>query len=115
MLIIRDMVMFGSQRFSEFQEAGEGIATNILSDRLQVLTERGVVVCTADPEDGRRKIYRLTAKGIDLVPVLIDLARWGATHDPHTGIPAEFRQRIEDDREGVIAALRAQLESLGHG
>ena len=115
MLVIRDMVMFGAQRFSEFQSGKEGIATNILSDRLQRLTEGGIVRCSSDPEDGRRKIYRLTEKGIDLVPILIDLARWGATHDPNTGIPADFKKRVENDRDGVIAALRAQLESLGHG
>ena len=115
MLVIRDMVMFGAQRFSEFQSGTEGIATNVLSDRLQRLTEGGIVVCSADPDDGRRKLYRLTHKGLDLVPILIDLARWGATHDPHTGISVEFKNRVENDRDGVIAALRAQLESLGHG
>jgi len=115
MLVIRDMVMFGSQRFSEFVSSGEGIATNVLSDRLQCLSEQGIVVAAVDPEDGRRKIYTLTAKGLDLVPILIDLAQWGAQHDPHTGVPAELKQRIENDRDGVIASLREQLESRGHG
>jgi len=115
MLVIRDMVMFGSQRFSEFENSGEGIATNVLSDRLQCLAEHGIVACTVDPEDGRRKIYALTEKGIDLVPILIDLAQWGAKYDPNTGVPAALKQRIENDRDGVIAELREQLESRGHG
>jgi len=115
MLVVRDMVMFGSQRFSEFENSGEGIATNVLSDRLQCLTEQGIVACAADPEDGRRKIYSLTKKGLDLVPILIDLAQWGAKHDPETGVPVELKQRIENDRDGVIADLREQLESRGHG
>ncbi|PCJ53490.1 MAG: transcriptional regulator [Planctomycetota bacterium] len=115
MLVIRDMVMFGSKRFSEFQSSGEGIATNVLSDRLQCLAEGGILECSVDRDDGRKRIYRLTEKGIDLVPILIDLAQWGGRHDPNTAVPIEFRKRIENDREGVIAELRAQLESLGHG
>ena len=70
LLIIRDMMLRGFRTFKEFMECYEGIATNILADRLRKLTEYGVIDARADAWDGRKLIYTLTEKGIDLAPVL---------------------------------------------
>jgi len=72
----------GLQTFKEFQESGEGIATNILSERLQRLEAARIITTEQDESDGRKIIYCLTEKGIDLAPVLLDLLIWGARHEP---------------------------------
>ena len=70
LLIIRDLMFKGRTTYNEFLESGEGIASNILADRLRKLESAGVVEKRRDPSDARRFIYRLSAKGIDLAPVL---------------------------------------------
>jgi len=66
----------GLQHFEEFQ-AGLGIARNILSDRLTKLVAGGILERRADPDDGRRVIYSLTAKGEGLLPVVLAMRQWG--------------------------------------
>ena len=74
-LILRG-ALNGLKHFEEFQ-AGLGIARNILSDRLSKLVAGGILQREADPADGRRVIYSLTAKGEDLLPVVLALRQWG--------------------------------------
>ena len=66
----------GLQHFEEFQ-AGLGIARNILSDRLAKLVAGGILERTADPDDRRKVIYALSAKGEALLPVVLALRQWG--------------------------------------
>lgn len=75
MLIIRE-AFFGARHFDDFQKR-LGIARNILSSRLRRLTEQGVLEQVPAKEGGRRKIYRLTDMGRELLPVLIALMQWG--------------------------------------
>ncbi|MEW4569418.1 helix-turn-helix domain-containing protein [Tautonia sp. JC769] len=76
MLVIRDL-MCGKSQFVEFCRSPEGIATNILADRLQRLVEHGLVEKAASDEESRRDRYRLTAKGKSLRAVLDAIAHWG--------------------------------------
>src|SRR5512140_921673 len=78
LLVVRDLMVRGLRTFKEFQESGEGIASNILADRLRRLTEVGIVEAEAARGDARRIHYRLTERGIDLAPVLLDLLVWAA-------------------------------------
>lgn len=75
MLIIRE-AFFGARRFEDFQKR-LGIARNILTSRLRRLTEQGVLERVPAKEGGRRKVYRLTDMGRELLPVLIALMQWG--------------------------------------
>src|SRR5690242_19165437 len=70
LLIVRDLMVRGLRTFKEFQESGEGIASNVLADRLRQLEADGIVMAQTDVADARRVKYRLTEKGIDLAPVL---------------------------------------------
>jgi DNA-binding HxlR family transcriptional regulator len=81
LLIIRDMMLRGFHRYKEFMECYEGIATNILADRLRKLIAYGIIAAKPDPVDGRKLIYSLTAKGIDLAPVLTEMVLWAAAHE----------------------------------
>jgi len=102
LLLVRDMMVRGYRTFREFQHSGEGIASNILADRLQKLEAGGVVVREPAAEDGRSTHYRLTAKGIALAPVLLELLIWGA-HYEETDAPCAVIEQMEQNRAAVIA------------
>jgi DNA-binding HxlR family transcriptional regulator len=104
LLIIRDMMLRGFRSYKEFLESYERIATNILADRLRKLIAHGIIATGADPSDGRRLIYTLTPKGIDLAPVLTEMVLWAAGHED-TGNQALVRQ-IQKDKEQFLAAVR---------
>ena len=102
LLVIRDMIFMKKQYFKEFLASYEGIATNILSDRLKRLENQGMVEKNQVPDNKRQMIYSLTEKGRALTPVLVDLLYWGAKHDNRSTMPPEFIQQIESDRQGFI-------------
>ncbi len=104
LLIIRDMMLRGFRSYSQFLECSEGIATNILADRLRKLAAYGIITTQPDPSDGRKSIYLLTAKGIDLAPVLTEMVLWAAAHEK-TGNQPLVRQ-LRADKEKVIADAR---------
>src|SRR6266436_293485 len=81
LLIIRDMMLRGFRTYKEFLSSYERIATNILADRLRKLEAHGIITAKRDPSDGRRLIYVLTPKGIDLAPVLTEMVLWSAAHE----------------------------------
>lgn len=105
LLIVRDLMVRGFQTFKEFRQSGEGIATNILADRLQKLRSTGIITAEVEQTDGRKVNYRLTEKGIDLAPVLLDLLIWGARHDK-TAAPCAFIAEMEKNRKQVLAEAR---------
>lgn len=109
LLIVRDMMVRGYRTFREFQRAGEGIATNILADRLQKLEAGGILMREAAAEDGRSTHYRLTEKGIALAPVLLELLIWGAHHEK-TDAPCAAIDAMEQHRSAVIAEAYRRWE-----
>lgn len=104
LLIIRDMMLRGFRTYKEFLQCYEGIATNILADRLQRLVAYEIIEAKPDPEDGRRLIYSLTAKGIDLAPVLTEMVLWAAEHE-ETG-NQELVRLMRQDKNKFIASVR---------
>lgn len=106
LLVVRDLAMKGRHTFSELLNGGEGIARNILADRLRRLEAFGIIEQTRDPSDGRRKIYRMTEKGWDLLPILLELIRWSARYDPDSPVSEGFLAELETGREGMITRFR---------
>jgi DNA-binding HxlR family transcriptional regulator len=104
LLILRDMMLRGFRTYKEFLQSYEGIATNILADRLKKLIAHGIVTTQEDSSDGRKLFYVLTPKGLDLAPVLSELVLWAAKHE-ETGNQALVRQ-MQKDKEQFIAAVR---------
>ncbi len=102
LLIIRDMMVRGHHTFKEFQESGEGISSNVLSDRLRTLEAAGILMTEPDETDARRLNYRLTQKGIDLAPVMLELLIWGAKYEA-TAAPCALIVQMENSRQQVIA------------
>jgi DNA-binding HxlR family transcriptional regulator len=109
LLIVRDLMVRGYRTFREFQHSGEGIATNILTDRLQKLEVSGILKREPAAEDGRSTYYRLTAKGIALAPVLLELLIWGA-HFEKTGAPCDAIDAMEQNRAALLAETYRRWE-----
>ena len=109
LLIVRDLMFKGRNTYREFLEAEEGIATNILAERLQRLEAVGILMKQPDPADGRKIIYQLTPKGIDLAPVLVEMVLWSARHEK-TGAPPEIIQEMSTQRTRFLAKLRKSLK-----
>src|SRR5438045_1513485 len=97
----------GFRTYKELLSSAEGIATNILADRLVKLEEAAIIASQPDPDDGRRLQYRLTAKGIDLAPVLMEMARWSTKHEGARATPA-LLELVKTNR--FVAEVRRRWE-----
>lgn len=116
LLIIRDLMFRGFRTYKELLESEEGIATNILADRLQRLEACGIVSISQEATDRRKLIYRLTEKGIDLAPVLVELILWGNRHED-TAAPRAVIRKMQKQREEFLVDLRrrwAEADSSSH-
>jgi DNA-binding HxlR family transcriptional regulator len=109
LLIIRDMMLRGSRTFKDFLGAYEKIATNILTDRLRRLESYGIITTQTDPTDGRKLLYLLTQKGIDLAPVLTEMVLWAAAHE-RTG-NQELVREMQKDKVAFVEAIRKRCAS----
>jgi DNA-binding HxlR family transcriptional regulator len=106
LLVIRDMMLRGFHTYKQFLESDEGIATNILADRLRKLEAQGIITTKPDRTDGRKLTYTLTSKGIDLAPVLAEMVLWAARHE-ETGNQALVHE-LQKNKRGVVAKVRRQ-------
>lgn len=101
LVVLRDVLLRQRRVFSEIA-VEEGIATNTLTDRLERLTEAGVLERRQDPRDGRSRRYSPTERGLELIPILVDLMVWGSKHTSGTA-PTEILDRAVTEREALIA------------
>jgi len=108
-LIIRDLMFKGKRHYNEFLEAGEKVSTSVLSDRLKKLEEAGIITSGEDSIKKSRIRYSLTQKGIDLLPILIEMIVWGGFKDEYTESPKEFLEQATQNREVLINEIRENL------
>jgi DNA-binding HxlR family transcriptional regulator len=102
-----DLVFGGKRHFHEMIESPEGIASNILTARLKKLESKGLISRHSDPENRRQVVYELTEKGIDLIPILVEIILWSGKYDADTAAPKKMLQRMRKDREAVIREVTA--------
>lgn len=110
LLIVRDIVFFGKKTFGDFLSSDERIGTTTLSRRLKEMEEKGILKKETSPEDKRVEEYFLTEKGLDLIPVLLDLTAWGARHDPETGANPSWIRLIQKHRDVIIQRIRGVVK-----
>lgn len=110
LLIVRDLMFKGLRTFREFSLSDEGIASNVLADRLARLERAGILAKAPDPSDRRRLLYRLTAKGIDLAPVLIEVVLWTARHE-NTAAPEATVREMRNRRTRFLRQIRQRWRS----
>ena len=109
LLILRDMMLRAARTYNALLDCPERIATNILASRLRSLVKNGIIEGRPDPSDGRRQTYLLTAKGIDLAPVMAELVLWAARHE-RTGNQPLVKQ-LERDKGRMVAEVRRQWQA----
>jgi DNA-binding HxlR family transcriptional regulator len=109
LLILRDLMFKKLKTFKEFLESGEEIATNVLADRLQRLLEQGIVTSERSASDARIVTYTPTPKGLDLLPVLVEIVLWSARYEK-TAAPAKLIERISKDRGGFIKEISERFQ-----
>jgi len=97
LLIIRDLFFFNKHEYKDFLNSPEAIATNILSERLKRLQDSEIIDELPHPDNKSRKLYYLTAKGKALLPVLLEMARWGTKYFPDLPAMQGFYRRINQD------------------
>lgn len=105
MLIIRDLMFTNRNEFGHLANSGEGISTNILTDRLDRLQQYQVIEKLPHPTHGKKNIYQLTEQGLKLFPSLIELVLWSHDIIANTYIPEEIHERILNDREGLYQQI----------
>ncbi len=111
LLILRDILFSGKESYSELQNSAEGIATNILSSRLEQLESYGLISKRTDEQDKRKKVYTPTQAGIDMLPILLEMIVWSGKYDPNTNAPKPLLERVKSDRDGVITDLITSIKS----
>lgn len=114
LLIIRDIMFKGKHYYGDFANSEENIATNLLADRLNLLCQDGVIFKSKDKDHKQKIIYKLTRKGIDLMPVLVEIIMWSAKYDKDSGVEKEFVKAYKKDRDGLLKKISSRLmDELG--
>ena len=114
LLILRDIIYFGRKTYNEFLASDEGIARNILAERLVTLQAKGLLTKRPHPRDKRKEIYELTEDGMDLVPLLLDLAEWGAHRAANQDdLPQEWLQVVRERRSELIPRIQETVRRGG--
>jgi len=111
LLIIRDMVFKGKNTYGDFLNAGENIATNILADRLAQLECGEIISKHKHPDSKAKVLYKLTKKGIELVPVLVEIIIWSEKHHEVHPFASQFVKMVKKDKDGVLRQIKQDLSS----
>lgn len=113
LLIIRDLMFAKECTYGDFLKAPEGIATNILASRLEVLEENKMIEKLEHPDSKAKVLYRLTKMGIDLLPIMIEINLWAEKYFP---IPADRKamlKEVKKDKAAFIKSMTKELERQG--
>lgn len=106
LLVMRDLLFRGKTHYGEFHASEEGVATNILADRVERLESAGLIRKRgADPRSGKRS-YVPTAKGMDLIPLLLEMMLWSSKHLPETTTPRALVAELKKDKARVARGIR---------
>lgn len=95
LLILRDMILHKKIYFKDFLKSDEGIATNVLSDRLKMLEQRGFIISKKDAIQKTRKIYSLTQQGKDVLPLLIEMLLWSSKYGDFGAEQQQLNDSVE--------------------
>lgn len=109
LLIVRDLIFFKERTYSDFLKSDEKIATNILAARLQMLEDNGIISKSEHPESKAKVLYKLTPKGIDLLPLMIEINVWA---DKYLIIPDEQREILKDIKKNKEAYIKKRTKEL---
>ena len=101
LLILREMVFAGKSSYGQFLQSSEKIATNVLADRLALLESQGILTKTVAADKKSKYTYRLTKKGVDTVPIIVELVLWGTKHCP-TSIELSLLEELQTGKDAAV-------------
>ena len=104
LLIIRDLMLFKECTYGSFLKSSERIATNILAAKLQILKENGIIEKLKHPDSKAKVLYRLTPKGVDILPLILEISLWTEKYYPITAKRKAVLKEVKKDKEGYIKA-----------
>jgi DNA-binding HxlR family transcriptional regulator len=108
-LIIRDLMFKGKRHYNEFLESEEKISTSVLGDRLRMLEASGIISKQEDDVKKSRIKYSLTKKGIELLPILVEMIIWAGTFDNQTAVEKDFLTRATQNKAILIAQIKEKI------
>lgn len=111
MLIVRDMAALGKNTFGEFLESEERIGPSVLADRLAHLERKGIISKKPSETDKRKFIYSLTDSGLDVIPILYEIAVYGSRHSPDPDAPDVWFKSLEFDKQTVVRLWREAIQA----
>jgi DNA-binding HxlR family transcriptional regulator len=123
LIIVRDIIFWGKKTYGDFLKSDERIATNILADRLAFLEKEGIITKTPDATDKRKDIYRVTEKGLDLIPMLLEMISWSAKNEcwhalEPKGVPEQkrFVERVvkTKNKAGIAEQVKDTVRRGGY-
>jgi DNA-binding HxlR family transcriptional regulator len=109
MLIIRDLLFYGKDSFSEFLCSNEKIATNILTDRLNLLLQEGFVTKHTAPTNKSKFLYRPTEKAIEMIPILSEITLWAEKYNPGDAAK-DISEPLKKNRAKALRDLKKNVE-----
>jgi DNA-binding HxlR family transcriptional regulator len=112
LLIIRDIIFQSQCTYGDFQKSDEKIASNILASKLQILEEAGIIIKSEHPESKAKVLYKLTTKGIELVPVILEISIWGGKYFELEEKHKVFQRMIKKDKKGLVKIVSNKLKKL---
>ena len=110
LLIVRDLLEKQQCTYGDFLKADEKIATNILATRLQMLEENGIIIKLNHPESKAKVLYELTIKGIDLLPIIVEIGFWADKYYEIDKGKKTILKEIKKDKETFIKTRIQQLK-----
>jgi DNA-binding HxlR family transcriptional regulator len=108
LLILRDFIFFDNRHFNQLVSI-EGISTNILTDRLNRLLENGIIKKEVDSNNRSAYLYSLTRKGLDLIPIVIEIYRWGANYTEKNNAEKDFKEKVDLDCNKTVEEIKERL------
>ncbi len=112
LLIIRDLMTAKECTYGDFLKSPEGISTNILAARLKSLVENGFIQKTDHPDSKAKVLYKLTRKGIDLLPVFIEINLWAEKYFHTPQDRKALLKEVKKDKAGFIKTMTKRMETL---
>jgi len=109
LLIIRDLMFKKECTYGDFLKSDEKIATNILASRLQTLEENGVIDKLNHPDSKAKVLYKLTQKGIDLLPIMVEINLWA---EKYFIIPEERKTMLEEVKKDKVGFIKKMTKDL---
>ena len=110
LLIVRDLMFKGKRHYNEFLESDEKISTSVLGDRLKMLEAFGIISKGEDEVKKSRIKYSLTKKGMDMLPILIEMVLWAGFYDNKTEAGKDFLEQATNNRKQLISSIQERLE-----